>query len=55
MWSAAREACRAAGHRGPFTVSAAPDAVGWYETIGFRAQGPATDEGGMIRIPMQID
>lgn len=55
LWQAARDACRAAGHAGAFTVSAAPGAVAWYEKVGFRAEGPATDEHGMIRLPMRLD
>ena len=35
LWEAARRACEAAGHRGPYTVNASDFALGFYRRLGF--------------------
>lgn len=52
LWECARAACVSNNRSGPFTVSAAPDAVPMYERLGFAPEGPATTEHGITRVPM---
>jgi GNAT superfamily N-acetyltransferase len=54
LWEAARLACEASGHRGPFTVNASDNAVPVYERWGFRRAGPPRDSNGIVYNPMEM-
>ena len=55
LWDAARAACEAAGHRGPFTVNASDNAVPVYERWGFRRTGPPVSSNGIVYNPMEFE
>lgn len=54
LWDVAREASRAAGHSGDFTVRSSRHAVGLYEKLGFVRDGPDDERNGIVSIPMRL-
>lgn len=54
LWERARDASRAAGHRGDFTVNASRFAVGFYEKLGFVRDGPEREQDGVVSVPMRL-
>jgi len=54
LWDVAREASRAAGHEGDFTVRSSRYAVGLYERFGFVRDGPDDEQDGIVSIPMRL-
>lgn len=54
LWNVARQASRAAGHEGDFTVFSSRHAVGLYEKLGFERDGPDDERHGIVSIPMRF-
>jgi ribosomal protein S18 acetylase RimI-like enzyme len=55
LWQVAKDACRAAGNPGRFTVNSSNNAVGFYEALGFHRSHPMQDSEGVLYNPMMID
>jgi len=55
LWAAARQAARAAGNPGRFTVNSSRYAVPVYRRLGFRVTGPEVLKDGIAFIPMELD
>lgn len=55
LWQNAREACRAAGNLGRFTVNSSNNAVEAYEALGFRRSEPMQNSDGILYNPMVLE
>jgi ribosomal protein S18 acetylase RimI-like enzyme len=55
LWETAKQACRAAGNPGRFTVNSSNYAVGVYEAFGFRRVAPMQNVGGVLYWPMLLE
>lgn len=55
LWSRARDAARAAGNPGRFTVNASLYAVPVYERFGFRLTGSEVRKDGVAYVPMELE
>jgi GNAT superfamily N-acetyltransferase len=53
LWDALYAGAALQGDAGPFRVNADPQAVPFYEQLGFRISGPQTTSLGVACIPMQ--
>ncbi len=53
LWAAAREACEAAGHEGPYTVNASENALDFYRRLGFRGDRREVTDG-IVYWPMTL-
>jgi GNAT superfamily N-acetyltransferase len=54
LWETARDACRAAGASGEFTVKSSRYAVGVYEAFGFVREGDEEEKKGVVFVPMRL-
>lgn len=54
LWRVARDACRAAGNVGEFTVNSSGFAVGMYRKFGFVETSPPETRNGVTSIPMKL-
>lgn len=52
LWETARDAARAAGHEGPFTVNASRNALPVYRALGFAATAEPVRADGLEFTPM---
>ncbi|MGI8981615.1 MAG: GNAT family N-acetyltransferase [Pirellulaceae bacterium] len=55
LWQVAQEACQAAGNPGRYTVNSSNNAVGFYESLGFRRSHPMQDSDGVLYNPMIME
>jgi len=55
LWRVARDACRAAGNVGEFTVNSSRFAVGTYRKFGFVETGPPETKNGVTSVPMKLN
>ncbi|MEL6871155.1 MAG: GNAT family N-acetyltransferase [Pseudomonadota bacterium] len=55
LWKIALEASRSAGHTRAMTVNSSPNAVTFYEKLGFCVCGPTDHRNGITSIPMVLD
>jgi len=55
LWRVARDACRAAGNVGEFTVNSSRFAVAMYRKFGFVETGPPETKNGVTSVPMKLN
>ncbi|MCB1055353.1 MAG: GNAT family N-acetyltransferase [Acidobacteria bacterium] len=54
LWQTAKDAARAAGNPGRFTVNASLYAVPLYRRFGFTATGETVEKDGVVFLPMEL-